>query len=200
MAKLCTDAGHGGGDSGAAWHNVLEKELNLDYTLALNEELKRRGHTVYTTRKSDAHVPPLKTRCLLVNEHHRQNAPKFDVIVSIHCNVAAFKDQQTGQYRANQSVRGFYAIYSEESAKSTALAKSIAEQCKAAGITVNHGGILSTIELRRALAWIHQTLPTATLLELGFMTNPEELDLLQQSSYRDKMVSTIANGIEGFVQ
>ncbi|MCB0291913.1 MAG: N-acetylmuramoyl-L-alanine amidase, partial [Calditrichaeota bacterium] len=49
MAIFCTDAGHGGTDSGAAWQNVLEKELNLRYVLAFNDELKKGGHHVWTT-------------------------------------------------------------------------------------------------------------------------------------------------------
>lgn len=199
MANLCTDAGHGGGDSGAVWGNVREKDLNLIYTMALNTELKSRGHKVYTTRNSDVNVPSLQTRCDLVNEHHRRKAPQFDAIISVHCNVAAFTDPATGEIRAAESHRGFYAIYSEESSKSKALAKALASRCAAEGITLKHDGMLSTVALRRALAWIHKTLPPAVLLELGFMTNPEELTLLQHSEYQTRLVAVIADGIESYL-
>ena len=197
---LCTDAGHGGSDTGAFWDDVREKDLNLVYTLALNEELKRRGHTIYTTRKSDINVPPLRTRCLLINEHHRRNSPAFDAIISIHCNVAVRKDNQTGEYSALPSHKGFIAIYSQESNQSTLLSKSIAEQYRLDDIVLKHSGMLSTIELGRTLAWIHRTIPPATLLELGFMTNPDELVLLQEEMYRAKIIQTIANGIENFIE
>jgi len=59
---------------------------------------------------------------------------------------------------------------------------------------------ISTIELQRTLAWIHKTIPPATLLELGFMTNPEDLDNLQKNEYQDKLVTALANGIENFVK
>ncbi|MFP4417600.1 MAG: N-acetylmuramoyl-L-alanine amidase [Chitinispirillaceae bacterium] len=50
MAVICTDAGHGGSASGAAWMGIVEKNLNLRYTTALNKELKKRNHRVFTTR------------------------------------------------------------------------------------------------------------------------------------------------------
>ncbi|MDI6792421.1 MAG: N-acetylmuramoyl-L-alanine amidase [bacterium] len=200
MVNLCTDAGHGGTDSGAAWGGVLEKDMNREYTLQLNEELKRRGYRVLTTRKADFSVPPLRTRCQLVNEHHRQESPGFDAVVSIHCNVAAAEDQATGQLRVYPNRRGFYAIYSEESSKSTALASAIANACKDAGIVLSHGGMLSTVKLGRTLAWIHRTTPPSTLLELGYMTNPEDLELLQQESYRSTLITAIADGIAKYLR
>ena len=198
MGIICTDAGHGGTDSGAVWKNVREKDLNLTYTMDLNEELKKRGHQVFTTRTSDFTFP-LGERCNLVNTHHRAQQPRFDAIVSIHNNVAARQDPATGEYKALANIEGFYAIYSEESPKSTKLASKIAATVSSAGITQKHGGMLSTIDLGRTLAWIHKTTPPATLLELGFMTNPGELDRLQDASYRRKMVLAIADGIESFL-
>ncbi len=199
MAILCTDAGHGGPDSGAIWGNVMEKDINLIYTLALNKELKKRGHKVYTTRKSDSNVAPLRTRCELINKHHVLNSPRFDLIISIHCNVAVSYDTETGQYRPLKSRRGLYAIYSAESDLSTKLAKSIADTCKNADIQLSHGGLVSTIELGRTLAWIHRTLPPAVLVELGYMTNDQDLELLEESKYQKKLIETLTNGIENFL-
>lgn len=198
MGIICTDAGHGGTDSGAAWGNMLEKNLNLAYVLTLNTELRNRGHIIFTTREKDVTFP-LGTRCQLVNSHHREKQPHFDAIVSIHCNVAARKDPQTGRYHALEDRSGFYAIYSQESRNSTNLAQSIADQVRIAGIPQKHDGMLSTIELGRTLAWIHKTLPPAALLELGFMTNPEELANLRNPEYLKHMVKSIADGIENFI-
>lgn len=198
MAVFCSDAGHGGRDSGAAWKNVLEKDLNLIFTLQLNSLLKKRGHRILTTRKSDDNVPDLLTRCELINQHHAANSPKFDAIISIHCNVAAYKNE-AGRYVAKESVRGFYAIYSRESIKGRDLANSIANQVTKEGIVTRHGGKLSTVELGRSLAWIHKTLPPAVLLELGYMTNPEELRLLHDKDYQKRMVRAIVDGIDNYI-
>ncbi|RMG67275.1 MAG: hypothetical protein D6715_05190 [Calditrichaeota bacterium] len=199
MAHICTDAGHGGPDSGAVWQSIQEKDLNLIYCGQLNAELKARGHHVLTTRLGDDDAPPLGIRCKLVNAHHRLQRPAFDCIVSLHCNVAAKVDPANGGYRALPQVRGFYAIYSQESPQSTALARSIAQKVEEAGVILKHGGMLSTVELGRTLAWIHKTLPPAVLLEMGFMTNPEELALLQNSDYQRKLIGAIADGLETFL-
>ncbi len=199
MSYLCTDAGHGGPDSGAVWQNTREKDLNLAFTLRLNQELKQRGHQIYTTRKSDAHVPPLGVRCRLVNAHHRKQAPQFDAIVSIHCNVAVTRNPSTGEYEPLPSRRGLYVIYSAESENSTRLAGRIAEKCAASNIALSHRGLLSTLELGRTLAWIHKTIPTSVLIELGFMTNPEELQLLQDEGYRQMLVTAIADGLDDYL-
>lgn len=200
MANLCTDAGHGGKDSGASWGGVLEKDVNLACTLALNETFKSRGHSVMTTRRSDANVPSLAARCKLINAHHTVNAPHFDAIISIHCNVAATLDQQTGGYKPLESVRGFYAIYSQEAPASINLATAIAQQCKAGGVIVKDDGKISTVQLGRSLAWIHKTLPTAVLLEIGFLTNPEENRLLADEAHRRKLITAIADGIDQFLK
>ena len=199
MSTICTDAGHGGDKPGAIWGNIMEKDLNLTYVLALNAELRQRGHQVFTTRRSDSNVTPLITRCQLINEHHQRNSPKFDAIISLHCDVAVVLDQETGEYRPRPNVQGLYAIYSRESVQSTALAKAIADTCQNSDLKLNHGGMMSTIQLGRNLAWIHRTIPTATLLELGYMTNPEELENLQRDIYRTKLVKSIADGIDAFL-
>ena len=199
MANLCTDAGHGGSDSGAVWGGTEEKTLNLEYTLALNKELRNRGHSVLTTRKTNAPAPSLTDRCRLINAHHKNKAPVFDAIISLHCNVAAKKNEVTGVYEPLESVAGFYVIYSAESQPGYKLASAIAQKIGAQGIQLRHDGLLTAIELGRTLAWIHRTLPTAVLLEMGFMTNPQELELLKNAAYRQKMVTAIADGIETYL-
>ena len=105
MAVICTDAGHGGSDSGAVWEDITEKSLNLRFTQAVNKELKKRGHRIFTTRQGDTDAPPLGTRCKLINAYHQNKSPQFDAIVSIHCNVAASFDSESGKYIANESER-----------------------------------------------------------------------------------------------
>lgn len=197
MAVFCTDAGHGGRDSGAVWQNTREKDLNLLATETLNQLLRARGHTVYTTRRTDNGVPPLGTRCRLVNAHHKQAAPEFDLIVSLHCNVAVYKAE--GAYQPIPDRRGFYAIYSAESTASHTAAGKIATCCANADIILSHNGLLSTVELGRTLAWIHKTLPPAVLLEMGFMSNGEDLTLLKSEDYRQKMLTAVVEGIEQFI-
>jgi N-acetylmuramoyl-L-alanine amidase len=197
MAVICTDAGHGGEDSGASWKGVLEKDINLQIVKKLNQVLKQRGHTVYTTRISDTHVPPLSVRCQLINEHQRLSKPVFDLIISLHANVATRQTSRGAVPDTEQ--RGLYFIYNQESQAGTRLAEVLAQACRKQSIRLAHNGMLSTLELGRTLAWIHKTVPVSVLTEMGFMTNPTELERLLTVDYQDKIIQSIAEGIEQYV-
>lgn len=200
MAIFCTDAGHGKPDTGAVWQGVMEKDLNWQVVRRLNAYLKERGHEVWTTRHDDTDVPPLKTRCRLINRHYELKRPAFDAIISIHCNVAAQWDEIKQSYIPLPKHKGLYAIYSAESASGTELAQRIADAVAQKGIPLAHHGLLSTVELGRSLAWIHQTLPPAVLVELGFLTNPEDFENLQKPDYQQQLVEAITAGLEAFAQ
>ncbi len=200
MAIFCTDAGHGKPDTGAVWQGVMEKDINWQVVRRLNAYLKERGHEVWTTRHDDLSVPPLKTRCRLINRHHQLKRPIFDAIISVHCNVAARWEARYGSYQPLPNHKGFYAIYSEESPTGSTLAQSIAEAVSQKGISLAHHGLLSTVQLGRSLAWIHQTLPPAVLVELGFLTNPEDFENLQKPEYQQILVEALTTGLEAFVQ
>ncbi len=197
MAVICTDAGHGGRDSGASYNGVLEKDINLQFVQKLNDLLKQRGHTVYTTRISDSHVAPLGVRCQLINEHHRLKKPAFDLIISIHANVATH--QTSWGYLPDTERHGLYFIYSQESQTGTRLAEILAQTCRNRSVSLAHEGILSTLELGRTLAWIHKTIPVSILTEVGYMTNPAELEQLLSMDYQNKVIYAIAEGIEQYV-
>jgi len=199
MAIICTDAGHGGRKPGAIWEGNQEKDINLACTLLLNQVLLERGHQVKTTRKSDENVPPLLTRCSLINSHHREKNPKFDAIVSVHCDVAAVENKFSGELKVYPNRKGFYAIYSAESNSGRKLANTVVDHVKDKNFNLNGDGLVTTIDLGRTLAWIHRTIPTSILLELGFMTNPDDMTNLRDSSFCQRLMNSVADGIEDFV-
>ena len=198
MAIFCTDAGHGGSDGGAAYYGIKEKDINLQFVTGLNNELKQRGHRVFTTRTDDVEVPNLGTRCKLINTHHQKAKPSFDAIVSIHCNAAARKDTVTGKYKPVESARGLYVVYSSESDNSTKLADTLGTLFSENSIALNHGGKVSTLQLGRTLAWIHKTVPPAVLIELGFLTNRDDSTLLKSPDHIEKLIMLVSDGLEQF--
>ncbi|WDC85170.1 N-acetylmuramoyl-L-alanine amidase [Caloramator sp. mosi_1] len=55
--KICIDAGHGGGDTGAVGPNFLrEKDVNLNVALFLGDILKLNGIEVVYTRTTDTRL------------------------------------------------------------------------------------------------------------------------------------------------
>ncbi|HEX2756976.1 MAG TPA: N-acetylmuramoyl-L-alanine amidase, partial [Thermoanaerobaculia bacterium] len=76
------DPGHGGVEEGAKGPGgLLEKDATLALTKAIQEVLQRRGYRVVTTRLSDATVG-------LDDRAAQANAAKADVFLSIHCNAS----------------------------------------------------------------------------------------------------------------
>lgn len=76
------DAGHGGTENGAAGPGgLLEKEATLSLVRTMRDTLTRRGYRVLTTRDSDASVG-LEDRAAAANAAHA------DVFLSIHCNAS----------------------------------------------------------------------------------------------------------------
>ena len=82
---VAIDAGHGGDNSGASGNKSgrLEKNISLDYALALEKELKKSGLTnVFMTRRIDTSLTmPERIKML------KDTMP--DVLISIHFNSSS---------------------------------------------------------------------------------------------------------------
>lgn len=88
---LVLDAGHGGSDGGARGvGGIKEKEIALDVTLMLGEEIEKnfKDVKVVYTRKTDVFVP-LHERAKIANKNNA------DLFISIHCNASNGKAMGT---------------------------------------------------------------------------------------------------------
>lgn len=78
MMKIMIDPGHGGTDSGAVGGGYLEKDIVLEASLAIGERLRECGADVAYTRTTD--IPAGQV-------HERGKSAKgCDYLLSIHCN------------------------------------------------------------------------------------------------------------------
>lgn len=168
---VALDAGHGGVQPGCVAGEVLEKDITFAVTMQLKEKLEEMGFSVLLTRKGDEDIE-LAERADIANQ---SDACCF---VSIHCNW----------YEEDASVSGLDCYYfGDEAAK--ALAESILERISNASIT--------TRDIKEEnFQVLRETNMPATLIELGFMTNPEELESLTSAEYQEKLAIAIAEGIE----
>ena len=87
------DAGHGGVDPGAFYENVYEKDINLEITLKLRDNLEKLGATVYLTRNDDYDLSNpnanLRKRSDLGNRAKMINDSNANLYLSIHLNSMA---------------------------------------------------------------------------------------------------------------
>ncbi len=176
------DAGHGGRDPGAIGHNgAVEKEITLAIArlveiLALDDPQLQ----IILTRRSDATLS-LKERIAIAR---RVGA---DLYVSIHAN--AYTSPQA------QGVETLIPA-SKASPKTRKLAQRLQASLVAqvGSLGVPNRGVKSQ---RLYLRWAE--IPTA-LVEVGFLTNPEEGRRLQELWYQARIAQAILQGIRDFLR
>lgn len=167
---VVVDAGHGGYDNGARGRQGLsEKMLTLDVARRLKPILEARGYHVVMTRTTDVFIP-LGGRTAISNSHSDA------AFVSIHFNCSP--------RRAADGVETYY--YDRRSAP---FAANILRE-----IATCYGSHSRGVKYARFYVLHHNQRP-ATLLELGFVSNPKENAKLQDPRVRQLLAERIAAGI-----
>ena len=164
------DAGHGGKDYGAIKNGVNEKDIDLDVAIRLRDILQKKGFTVYMTRTDDTYVS-LEDRTSFTEGINPA------VFVSIHvnsCNMESPKGIETHYYHENSIELG-NCVHTE-------LIKKISG-------TPNRGLLKS-----RFYVINHTTVP-AILVEIGFISNPNECRELTTPQRKQAAAAGIAEGI-----
>lgn len=176
---IVVDAGHGGNASGATQKGTQEKDINLAMLLELQailDEDERIG--VYYTRTTDVN-PTLDQRVQLAN---RANA---DLFISIHNNASATKNYS--------QKRGTLILYSE-SDQSELSSKRFARICADTVSTVLGSKNRGLLEGDNIYIIRNSRVPVA-LIEVGYMTQNEELELLKTAGYQHRAAEGIYQAI-----
>ena len=164
---------------------VPEYQLNLDVSLKLRDELEARGYEVYMIRE---------TNDVNISNAERAKAAAdagADLLIRIHANGSE-NSSVAGALTMSPTSSNPY-VDSETVKECQKLSQMVIEAfCEATG--AKNQGVYQTDEMS-GLNWC--TIP-ATIVELGYMTNPEEDVRMQTASYQDSMVQGIANGIDQY--
>ena len=163
------DAGHGGAQPGCVIGDLQEKEIAMAITQRLKTRLEQMGFDVVLTRGDDMDVG-LSERAQIANQ------AEGDCFVSIHCNSYV-----------DDSISGLECYYYRSEAGEQ-LAEAIATATEASEIDTRESKEGNFQVLREA------DMP-AVLIEVGYMTNPAELELLASEEYQQTLASAIAEGI-----
>lgn len=190
--KICiaVDAGHGGSDPGKVGVNdALEKDINLAIALKVKDLLEQKDIEVVLTRDSDAGLYPadatnkkasdMQKRCEIITDAN----PVFTV--SIHQNSYPSED-----------VKGAQVFYYGQSQEGEELA------------TILQNSLISRVDpdnTRVAKAnesyYLLKKTPTPTVIvECGFLSNPEEANLLLDTDYQNKLARAIYMGILEYLE
>ncbi|PGT81222.1 MULTISPECIES: N-acetylmuramoyl-L-alanine amidase CwlD [Bacillaceae] len=180
------DPGHGGPDGGAVGSDTLEKDISLSISLIIRDYLQEQGALVLLTREEDVDLADedtsgysrrkaedLKKRVKIINES------EADLFLSIHLNAipsAKWSGAQTfysGRYIENENI----AKYIQDE-----LRRNL-ENTERVAKPIDGVYLLKNLEKPGAL------------VEVGFLSNPQEEKLLQTKSYQDKVAASIYNGV-----
>ncbi len=196
FTTIVVDAGHGGFDGGASGYNgIIEKDINLAIAKDLKCILQASGFEVVMTRETDEalcneqseHVPAVSMKKTDMRKRLKiMDETPNSLTVSVHQN----KYEQ-------ESSKGAQMFYGINNPLSEQLAECIQEQFVEALQNNN------TRQIKRAqkdLFLLYYTKSPAVIVECGFISNPEEAELLSDSEYQKKVALTIFSGIVEFIK
>lgn len=179
---IVLDAGHGGHDNGSSAHGVCEAVLNLEIVKVLETELRNRGCAVSLTRvDSESLNSPYaanKKKDDMAKRRAKIRELNPDLVISIHQNTYP-----------DATVSGLQCFYANETPGSKDYATAIQKQFNASGLPFAKQPKATDFNLVE-----HSPCP-AVLIECGFLTNQQELKLLQNKEYQQILAYQIATAI-----
>ena len=183
---IMIDPGHGGRDSGTYYGKIYEKDINLEISKALENELTKNGAIVYMTRTRDIDLSSIydsaKKRGDLYRRLLKIKETKSDLYISIHIN-----------WYQNISMKGAEVLYNSINENNEKLARSIMKEFK------TDLGSSRTLKTTDLYMYRNTTTP-GVLVECGYLSNPTERTLLQQENYQRKLAKSITNGIINYLK
>ena len=182
------DAGHGGGQPGAVENEVYEKHLNLKIVQKLKElldEVDEKKLKAFYTRLEDFD-PSLEDRFNMANQ---LNA---DLFISVHNNAAPNESYN--------HLKGTMVLYSQR--QSDDQSKRLAQICLE-NVYKSTGSENAGLAKGDEIYIIRKSMVPVALIEVGYMTNTEEIKNLCDDKYQRKVAQGIYNAImqafeEGF--
>lgn len=187
---IVIDPGHGGSDPGKVGiDGSLEKDINLAISMYLKKELERKKYKVIMTREKDTGLYSQGDTNKKIADLNKRveimNGSDAALVVSIHQNSF------TGE--SSKGAQVFYHSASKEGKEFAGIMQKKIAFCIGDG---NH-----RVEKANSDYYIlRKSVPTAVIVECGFLSNSQEAALLSDSSYQKKMAGAIARGVYEYIQ
>jgi N-acetylmuramoyl-L-alanine amidase len=213
---IVIDAGHGGHDPGAAGASSREKDINLAAARALKTALERTGRfKVVMTRDDDTYVP-LESRVQIARH------ADADLFISLHSDsgpdatmrgatVYTLSDQGSDRVVRNVMAENDWFINVNMPGRDKAVNQILldltqrATRNRSAAFAENlldhiGGGVQLVRRSHRDAGFVVLLAPDvpAVLLEMGFITNPDDERLLNDTAKRGRFMSAVARSIDDY--
>lgn len=171
------------GTSGSA-SGLKEYELTLEVSMKLKAELQNRGYQVYMIRE---------TNDVDISNAERAQAAAgqgADILVRIHANGVDDSSVQGALTMAPSLDNPYVGAIA---AKCQSLSQAVVDSFCAATGAKNLG-----VQQTDSMSGINWSTIPVTIVEMGFMTNPEEDMRMASEDYQNKMARGIADGIDSY--
>ena len=166
------DPGHGGEDAGVVAGEILEKDVALSAALALGEAFLGLGYDIRLTRTGDYTVGW---------DERRATAEEVGAVLFVSLHFNGDEDP---------AADGIEIYVNLEAPGSTGAAEDVAASLRELGSAVVIEG--------RPWGFLKSAIPTV-MLEAGFLTNPEEQQLILSPAYQHELAVRIAEGSDLFL-
>ena len=188
---IVIDPGHGGIDGGAKSENgVIEKDINLSISLKTKAALESKGYKVIMTRSEDVGIytegKKVREKKIedLGNRVKIKKENKCDAFISIHQNMFPQKNCKGAQ------------VWSANNEPSQKLGKIIQQKFKE---EVDQNNKREAKVAKKEYKILNDGYEGASVIvECGFLSNPEECELLGKEDYQNKIANTLANAIDEY--
>lgn len=223
--KIVIDAGHGGHDPGAVGpSNLYEKDIVLDIALKLKKILKADPfNEVYLTREKDVFIP-LEERTAIANKKnadlfvsiHANASPRRSargietyllnwtddeeaLKVAARENAISLKKMKAMNKEMNDVDTILSGLMRENKRDESIKLAHYIQKSLVSGLYNSHGDV-TDLGVKQALFYVlfGAKMPSV-LVEVSFISNPEEESLLSQDSYRMHIAEAIADGLNVYL-
>ena len=178
------DPGHGGRDSGATYKDIYEKDINLIMCKKIEQYLVSKGATVYLTRESDIDLSTTsvnKKRSDLTNRAKLINKSNANMYISIHLN-----------YISNGQWKGLQIFYNNKNKENEIIANKLTSYLYETSTNIRE-------PKKENIYYMYKQIKVpGVLIELGFLSNPNDRYRLTREEYQDKLAKNISNAIEKY--
>lgn len=178
------DPGHGGKDGGTTYKNIYEKDINLIMSKKIEQYLTAKGATVYLTRETDIDLSTTtanRKRNDLTNRAKLINKSNANMYISIHLN-----------YISNSKWQGLQIFYNNKNKENETIANKLTSYLK------EYSSNIRDPKKENIYYMYKQITVPGVLIELGFLSNPNDRYRLTREEYQDKLANNIANSIEKY--